>query len=57
MQGLIKRNPWETKFHQATAGVMENIITLMNENLKHIEKQINKRMTKLGWTIIFSVYS
>ena len=57
MQGLIKRNPWETKFHQATAGVTGNIITLMNENLKHIEKQINKRMTKLGWTIIFWVYS
>ena len=56
-QGLIKRNPWEIKFHQATAGLTGNIITFMNENLKHIEKQINMRMTKPGWKMIFRVYS
>ena len=55
MQGLIKRNPDETEFHQAVEEVATSVIPYINENPKYIEHQILERLTEPDRTIIFRV--
>ncbi len=55
MQGLIKRNPGETEFHQAVEEVAASVIPYINEHPKYIENQILERMTEPDRTIIFRV--
>jgi glutamate dehydrogenase (NADP+) len=55
MQGLIKRNPGETEFHQAVEEVAATVIPFINKNPIYIENQILERMTEPDRTIIFRV--
>ncbi len=55
MNGLIKRNPGETEFHQAVHEVAETVIPYINENPKYRDAQILERMTEPDRTIIFRV--
>ncbi len=55
MQGLIKRNPGETEFHQAVDEVAASVIPYINEHPKYLENQILERMTEPDRTIIFRV--
>ena len=40
MEGLKKRNPGETEFHQAVEEVAACVIPYINDNPKYIENQI-----------------
>ncbi|TDJ69199.1 MAG: NADP-specific glutamate dehydrogenase [Proteobacteria bacterium] len=55
MQGLVKRNPGETEFHQAVYEVAESIIPFIVENAKYQRSAILQRMTEPDRTIIFRV--
>lgn len=55
MQGLVKRNPGETEFHQAVEEVAASVIPYINANPKYIESRILERMTEPDRTIIFRV--
>lgn len=55
MNGLIKRNPGETEFHQAVEEVASTVIPYINEHPIYIENQILERMTEPDRTIIFRV--
>ena len=55
MNGLIKRNPGETEFHQAVEEVATTVIPFINKNPVYIENQILERMTEPDRTIIFRV--
>ena len=55
MNGLIKRNPGETEFHQAVEEVASTVIPFINKNPIYIENQILERMTEPDRTIIFRV--
>ena len=55
MNGLIKRNPGETEFHQAVEEVAATVIPFINKNPVYIENQILERMTEPDRTIIFRV--
>ncbi|MEK9629533.1 MAG: NADP-specific glutamate dehydrogenase [Nitrospinota bacterium] len=55
MQGLIKRNPNETEFHQAVEEVATTVIPFINKNPVYLENQILERMTEPDRTIIFRV--
>lgn len=55
MNGLIKRNPGETEFHQAVEEVAATVIPFINKNPIYIENQILERMTEPDRTIIFRV--
>jgi len=55
MAGLIKRNPGEPEFHQATHEVVETIMPFILENEKYRKAQILERMTEPDRIIIFRV--
>jgi len=55
MNGLIKRNPGETEFHQAVEEVAATVIPFINKNPIYIENHILERMTEPDRTIIFRV--
>jgi glutamate dehydrogenase (NADP+) len=55
MNGLVKRNPGETEFHQAVEEVALTVIPFINKNPVYIENQILERMTEPDRTIIFRV--
>jgi len=55
MQGLIKRNPGETEFHQAVREVVETVMPFVLENPKYQKGQILERMTEPDRIIIFRV--
>ena len=55
MNGLKKRNPGETEFHQAVEEVATTVIPYINKNPVYIDNQILERMTEPDRTIIFRV--
>lgn len=55
MEGLKKRNPSETEFHQAVSEVAESVIPYIIENPKYRQAGIIQRMTEPDRTIIFRV--
>ena len=55
MEGLIKRNPGETEFHQAVYEVSQSVIPFINENPKYIRARILERMAEPDRTIMFRV--
>lgn len=55
MEGLKKRNPGETEFHQAVFEVAESIIPFILDNPKYQTAGIIQRMTEPDRTIIFRV--
>ena len=55
MNGLIKRNPGETEFHQAVEEFAATVIPYINENPLYLENKILERMTEPDRTIIFRV--
>src|SRR5210317_2051806 len=55
MQGLIKRNPSETEFHQAVQEVAEKLIPFITEHPKYQKVSILERMTEPDRIITFRV--
>ncbi len=55
MQGLVKRNPGETEFHQAVQEVVETLMPYVLERPAYQEAQILERMTEPDRIIIFRV--
>ena len=55
IQGLIKRNPSETEFHQAVQEVAESVIPFVLEHPQYDKAQILERMTEPDRIIIFRV--
>jgi glutamate dehydrogenase (NADP+) len=55
MNGLIKRNPGETEFHQAVEEVAATVIPYINKNPIYLENHILERMTEPDRTLIFRV--
>ncbi|MEM6366505.1 MAG: NADP-specific glutamate dehydrogenase [Planctomycetota bacterium] len=55
MEGLRKRNPHETEFHQAVKEVARSIIPFVRENPKYQSAQILERMTEPDRVVIFRV--
>ena len=43
MDGLVKRNPGETEFHQAVLEVASSVIPFLHDNPKYQEMQILER--------------
>lgn len=55
MEGLIKRNPYETEFHQAVKEVAESVIPFINKHKKYKQAHILERMTEPDKVISFRV--
>ena len=55
MEGLKKRTPGETEFHQAVYEVAESVIPFILDNPKYQQAGIIQRMTEPDRTIIFRV--
>ena len=55
MDGLIKRNPHETEFHQAVREVAESVIPYLNQTPKYKDANIFERMTEPDKVISFRV--
>jgi len=55
MQGLVRRNPGETEFHQAVWEVAESIIPFILDNPVYEEAQILERLTEPDRIIVFRV--
>jgi len=55
MQGLIRRNPGETEYHQAVHEVAASIIPYIQKNPLYQEAQILERLTEPDRIIIFRV--
>jgi len=55
MQGLVRRNPGETEFHQAVREVVETLMPYVLENPRYQQAQILERMTEPDRIIIFRV--
>jgi len=55
MQGLAKRNPGETEFHQAVREVAETLMPFILDNRKYKDAQILERMTEADRVVIFRV--
>ena len=55
MQGLVRRNPGETEFHQAVREVAETLMPFILENRRYKDAQILERMTEPDRIIIFRV--
>ncbi len=55
MQGLIRRNPGETEFHQAVYEVAQSIIPFIMENPKYDDAQILERLTEPDRIVVFRV--
>ena len=55
MQGLKRRNPGETEFHQAVHEFTESVMPFVLEHPKYHEAQILERMTEPDRIVIFRV--
>lgn len=55
MEGLVKRNPHETEFHQAVQEVAESVIPYINKTPKYKDAHIFERMTEPDKVISFRV--
>ncbi|MFT7639103.1 MAG: glutamate dehydrogenase (NADP+) [Pirellulaceae bacterium] len=55
LQGLKRRNPGETEFHQAVEEVAQTLYPFILENPKYQKSQILERMTEPDRAIIFRV--
>ena len=55
MNGLIRRNPGESEFHQAVKEVARSVIPFINENQKYLDARILERMTEPDRSIVFRV--
>lgn len=55
MEGLRKRNPGESEFHQAVYEVADSVIPFIKENTKYQKAGIFQRMTEPDRIIIFRV--
>jgi glutamate dehydrogenase (NADP+) len=55
MQGLIKRNPGETEFHQAVREVVEDLMPFVLSHKEYFDAQILERMTEPDRIVIFRV--
>ncbi|MDQ7050086.1 MAG: NADP-specific glutamate dehydrogenase [Enterobacterales bacterium] len=55
MQGLIRRNPGETEFHQAVQEVAEDIIPFVNQHPQYGDAALLERMTEPDRIISFRV--
>lgn len=55
MDGLKRRNPHETEFHQAVFEVAETIIPFLDDYPEYVEHQILERLTEPDRIIIFRV--
>jgi glutamate dehydrogenase (NADP+) len=55
MEGLIKRNPGETEFHQAVHEVVESVMPFVLDHEQYRKEQILERMTEPDRIIIFRV--
>ena len=55
ISGLIKRNPYETEFHQAVREVVQNVMPFVMEHRKYKDAEILERMTEPDRIIIFRV--
>jgi glutamate dehydrogenase (NADP+) len=55
MQGLEKRNPHETEFHQAVREFVESVMPVVLDHPKYRDAQILERMTEPDRIIIFRV--
>jgi glutamate dehydrogenase (NADP+) len=55
MQGLVRRNPGETEFHQAVREVVETLMPYVLENPRYQQAQILECMTEPDRIIIFRV--
>ncbi|MEX2615017.1 MAG: NADP-specific glutamate dehydrogenase [Alphaproteobacteria bacterium] len=55
MDGLIKRNPGETEFHQAVLEVASSVIPFLHDNPRYQEMQILERMAEPDRAVIFRV--
>lgn len=55
MDGLKKRNPGETEFHQAVQEVAESVIPFVLQHTKYRDAQILERMTEPDRIVIFRV--
>lgn len=55
MQGLVRRNPGETEFHQAVEEVAVNILPFIADRPEYKDQQILERMTEPDRIIVFRV--
>ena len=55
MNGLVRRNPGETEFHQAVQEVVETLMPFLLERKPYLDAQILERMTEPDRVIIFRV--
>ncbi|TMN88089.1 NADP-specific glutamate dehydrogenase [Pseudoalteromonas phenolica] len=55
MDGLIRRNPFETEFHQAVKEVAESVIPFINQNEKYKTAHLLERMTEPDKVVSFRV--
>lgn len=55
MEGLKKRNPRETEFHQAVQEVVTSLIPFIKKHPEYREAQILERMTEPDRVISFRV--
>ncbi len=55
MNGLMKRNPHETEFHQAVREVVESLMPVVMENSEYRDAQVLERMTEPDRIVIFRV--
>lgn len=55
MEGLKKRNPHESEFHQAVREVATSVIPFVNEHTRYRDEQIFERMTEPDRIVIFRV--
>lgn len=55
MDGLMKRNPYESEFHQAVKEVAESVIPFINQNKKYHQAHILERMTEPDKVVSFRV--
>ena len=55
MEGLKKRNPGETEFHQAVQEVADSLMPYILDHSKYKDAQILERMTEPDRIVIFRV--
>ena len=55
MQGLIRRNPGETEFHQAVQEVAGSIIPFIQDKPKYLKMRILERLAEPDRVVIFRV--
>ncbi len=55
MNGLVRRNPGQTEFHQAVKEVAQTVIPFINEHPEYRDAQILERMTEPDRVISFRV--